>query len=48
MAAVQPEPWLRTLITNNNMVRYQVKVRIALEQTTKAQRGSTGIAVLFL
>jgi hypothetical protein len=28
--------------------RYRVKVQFTLEQATKAQRGSRGIAVLFL
>jgi hypothetical protein len=29
-------------------INVKVKVKIALEQATKAQRGSRGIAVLFL
>ena len=29
-------------------VKVEVKVKVALEQATKAQRGSRGIALLFL
>jgi len=34
----------------NNLIRpwFQVKVKIIIEQATKAQRGSRGIALLFL
>jgi hypothetical protein len=35
-------------ISHNNMSRVKVKVKFTLEQATKAQRGSRGIAVLFL
>jgi len=34
--------------TNNFIIMVKVKVKFTLEQATKAQRGSIGIAVLFL
>jgi hypothetical protein len=35
-------------VTDLTLTKLQVKLKISLEQATKVQRGSTGIAVLFL
>jgi hypothetical protein len=34
--------------TSNGYAKLKVKVKFSLEQATKAQRGSRGIALLFL
>ena len=35
-------------ISDLELTKWQVKLKITLEHATKAQRGSTGIALLFL
>jgi hypothetical protein len=39
---------LRCVIIQVNKVKVKVKGQFALEQTTKVQKGSRGIALLFL
>jgi len=38
----------RPLVTGLSRVLVRVKVKVTLEQATKAQKGSRGIALLFL
>jgi hypothetical protein len=35
-------------VPNSGLVKVKVRVKFTLEQATKAQRGSTGVVILFL